>query len=83
MMKTLLELLGWIGSLEVIIAYGLNSYQRLRSDSFLFYFLNITGGLLLIVYSIYKSAYANTFINVVWVVIAVPAVIKLLRKSKR
>lgn len=82
-MEMLIEILGWIGSLEVIIAYGLNSYQRLRSDSLLFYFLNITGGLLLIIYSIYKSAYANTFINVVWVIIAVPAVIKLLRKSKR
>jgi hypothetical protein len=82
-METLIEILGWIGSIEVIIAYGLNSYQRMRSDSFLFYFLNITGGLLLIIYSIYKGAYANTFINVVWVIIAIPAVIKLLRKSKR
>lgn len=82
-METLIEILGWIGSVEVIIAYGLNSYQRLRSDSFIFYFLNITGGLLLIIYSIYKGAYANTFINVVWVIIAIPAVIKLLRKSKR
>jgi hypothetical protein len=83
MMETLIEILGWIGSLEVIIAYGLNSYQRLRSDTFLFYFLNITGGFLLIIYSLYKGAYANTFINVVWVIIAIPAVIKLLRKSKR
>ncbi|MFD0998331.1 hypothetical protein ACFQ21_03395 [Ohtaekwangia kribbensis] len=82
-METLIEILGWIGSFEVIIAYGLNSYQRLRSDTFLFYFLNITGGLLLIIYSIYKGAFANTFINVVWVIIAIPAVIKLLRKSKR
>lgn len=82
-MEMLIEILGWIGSVEVIIAYGLNSYQRLRSDSFIFYFLNITGGLLLIIYSIYKGAYANTFINVVWVIIAIPAVIKLLRKSKR
>lgn len=82
-METLIEILGWIGSFEVIIAYGLNSYQRLRSDSFLFYFLNITGGLMLIIYSMYKGAFANTFINVVWVIIAIPAVIKLLRKSKR
>lgn len=82
-MEMLIEILGWIGSFEVIIAYGLNSYQRLRSDSFLFYFLNITGGLMLIIYSMYKGAFANTFINVVWVIIAIPAVIKLLRKSKR
>ncbi|SKC57772.1 CBU_0592 family membrane protein [Ohtaekwangia koreensis] len=83
MMETLIEILGWIGSVEVVIAYGLNSYQKIKSDSPLFYALNITGGLLLIVYSIFKGAYANTFINVVWVFIAVPAVIKTLRKSKR
>jgi hypothetical protein len=73
--------MGWGGSLCLVIAYGLNSYQLIKSDSLLFYSLNIIGGIFLIVYSINKTAYANTFINVVWVVITVPAIIKSLRRQ--
>jgi hypothetical protein len=74
--------IGWAGSLCVIIAYGLNSYQKLRSDSLIFYALNVIGGIFLIIYSNYKEAYANTFINVVWVIIAIPAMLKVVFKSK-
>lgn len=81
-MKILIEVLGWAGSFAVVIAYGLNSYQKLRSDSIVFYLLNLVGGIFLIVYSCYKAAYANTFINIVWVIIAVPALIKVIKKAK-
>lgn len=77
-METLIHILGWTGSVMVIAAYGLNSYQKLASDSMAFLLLNLVGGVLLIIYSAYFSAFANTFINVVWVVIAVPAIFKKL-----
>lgn len=77
-MENLIEVLGWIGSVEVLLAYGLNSVQKLRSDSMLFYLLNLTGGLALIIYTIYKGAYASAFINVVWVIIAVIAIVRVL-----
>ncbi|MBA4058088.1 MAG: hypothetical protein C0490_25445, partial [Marivirga sp.] len=77
-MDVFIEILGWVGSVCILAAYGLNSYQKLKSDSILFYGLNIIGGILLIIYTIQKQAYANTFINVVWVIIAVPAILKVL-----
>ena len=80
-MNLLIEILGWIGSIEILIAYGLNSYQKLRSDSKTFYLLNLTGGILLIIYSIYKEAFPNAFINVVWVIIAVIAIVRLPKKK--
>ena len=79
---TLVDGLGWIGSFCVIVAYGLYSYQNIRSDSLIFYALNLVGGIFLIIYSNYKGAYANTFINVVWVIIAVPAMLRVIFKSK-
>ena len=82
MTLSLIDALGWIGSLCVLAAYGLNSYQLIKSNSILFYALNIVGGIFLIIYSTEKEAYANTFINIVWVIIAVPAVIKVLIKRK-
>lgn len=81
-MKLLIDIIGWIGSVAVIAAYGLNSYQKIKSDSYTFLVLNLVGGIALIVYSCYYTAYANTFINVVWVIIAVPALIKLTSRKK-
>jgi hypothetical protein len=81
-MKLLIDILGWIGSVLLIAAYALNSYQKIRSDSYIFLLLNIVAGVFLIIYSWYYTAFANTFINVVWVIIAVPALIKVFRKSK-
>ena len=65
----------------VIAAYGLNSYQKIKSNSIGFLLLNLFGGIALIIYSVYYTAYANTFINVVWVLIAIPALIKLISKK--
>jgi hypothetical protein len=76
----LIDILGWFGSLLVVVVYGLNSYQKIKSVSLLFYSANIIGGIFLVIYSVSKAAYANTFINIVWVVIAIPALIKLLRR---
>jgi hypothetical protein len=82
-MKLLIDIIGWSGSLMVIAAYGLNSYQKIASNSMVFYFLNLVGGSFLIIYSLYYTAYANTFINVVWVIIAIPALFQLIVKKKR
>jgi hypothetical protein len=81
-MELLIEVIGWIGSIEVLLAYGLNSYQKLKSDSMIFYVLNLTGGLALILYTVYKAAYASAFINVVWVIIAAAAIIRYHLKPK-
>ena len=76
-----MELLGWTGSVLVILVYGLNSYQKIRSDSVWFYLMNMCGGILLIIYSWYKDAPPNIFINVIWVLIAVPALVRIFFKK--
>lgn len=78
--KIIFEIIGWIGSLAILVAYALNSYQKLRSDSLTFIILNLTGGLLLMAYTFYKDALANTFLNLVWVIVAVVALIKILTR---
>jgi hypothetical protein len=81
-MKLLIDVLGWIASISILTAYGLNSYQKIKSDSYTFLLLNILGGVCFVIYTYYFKAYATTFLNVVWVIIAIPALIKMLRKSK-
>ena len=79
---TLIDIIGWIGSIEVIAAYGLNSYQKIKSDSLVFQLLNLTGGIFLIINTLYYSAYPSTFINVVWVIIASVAIVQIFRRKK-
>jgi len=82
-MKLLIDIIGWIGSVEVIAAYGLNSYQKIKSDSLVFQLLNLSGGIFLIINTIYYSAYPSAFINVVWVIIALVAIVQFFGKKKK
>jgi hypothetical protein len=77
----LITILGWIGSFEVLLAYGLNVANQLKSNSLTYILLNLTGGILLIIYTFYLKAYPNTFINVVWAVVAVGAMVQYFRKK--
>ncbi|MEX2234230.1 MAG: hypothetical protein WD824_18845 [Cyclobacteriaceae bacterium] len=81
MIDLLVEIIGWIGSIGILLAYGLNSYQKIRSDSIAFALLNLAGGIFLMIYTIYKEAFANTFVNLVWVVIALIALVRFVRRK--
>ena len=72
----LIEILGWLGSVMVILAYALNINKKLDSDSLLYYFLNITGSSLLIINTLYHHAIPSMMVNVVWVLIAIVAIFK-------
>lgn len=80
-MELFINILGWIGSIEVVAAYALNSSQKIKSDSITFQTLNLTGAIFLIINSIYKEAYPFTFINTVWAIIAVAAIVGIIRKK--
>lgn len=75
-LRTFADIVGWIGSLEVVLAYFLISYQKTTGRSVLYQTLNLTGALFLIVNTIYYGAYPSTFINIVWVGIAGVALVK-------
>ena len=73
----LTDIIGWIGSIEILAAFGLNSFQKIKSDSLAFQLLNLSGGIFLIINSIAHEAYPFTFINSVWVVISITALVKM------
>ena len=76
------DILGWIGSIAILSAFGLNSFQKIKSDALAFQLLNLVGGALLIINSVAHEAYPFTLINSVWVVISIAALTKILsRKS--
>ena len=79
---SLSDILGWVGSIEILAAFGLNSFQKMKSDSVTFQLLNLSGATFLIINSVSHEAYPFTFINSVWVAISLSAMIKIgLRKT--
>jgi hypothetical protein len=75
--KLFVEVIGWIGAVEVIIAYALNSSGTLESDSVIFQLLNLTGALFLIVNTWVNKAYPSMLINIIWTIIAIAALIRI------
>ncbi|NJO03268.1 MAG: hypothetical protein HC880_17710 [Bacteroidia bacterium] len=74
--KLIVDILGWIGSAAILLAYGMVSYQRVSAASGFYQGLNIVGSLFLIVNTAYYHAYPSTFVNIVWIIIAVLALLR-------
>lgn len=69
-MKIFIDIIGWIGSLEVIAAYLLVSFEFGKVNKKVYQGLNLTGSLFLIINTIYHGAYPSAFVNVIWMIIA-------------
>lgn len=83
MSQTLVDTLGWIGSIEILIAYALVSMERMPAKSPWYQLLNFTGSIFLVINTLYYKAYPSTFLNVVWGMVAVAILIKTLGKTKK
>jgi hypothetical protein len=72
----LIESVGWIGSVAIVLAYALNMFKKLASDSAAYYILNIGGSICLIVNTLYHHAIPSAVVNVIWIFIALVAVFR-------
>lgn len=66
----LMDVIGWIGAALVLSAYFLVSTKRLNGDSGPFQWLNLTGGIGLLINTLYYRAYPSSLVNIVWILIA-------------
>lgn len=67
--KLVIDILGWTGSVLYLLAYALVSMKKTEGDSVLYQGMNISAGILLVVYTLSLGAYATTGLNAVWVAI--------------
>ncbi len=71
-----IDLIGWVGAAALIIAYALVSSKRLSGQAIPFQVLNLFGGILLIVNTLYYRAYPSSFLNLVWAGIALATIVR-------
>ena len=68
--QLLIDILGWVGAISLLLAYFLVSRKKLSGDSLNYQLLNLAGGSLLTVNSLYYGAFPSVAVNVVWIGIA-------------
>ena len=65
------DAIGWAGAAALLIAYAMVSSKKLEGNSTAYQFLNIVGSLLLAANTIFYRAYPSSFVNLIWMGIAV------------
>ena len=65
-MDPLIEIIGWLGAVLVLSAYGLLSAHRLSSRSVTYQLLNIAGSIGLVINTGWNGAIPSAAVNVIW-----------------
>ena len=80
-METLIEIVGWVGGALILLAYGLVTSGRLAARSLAYQLMNLFGAIGFIINSGWYGAMPSVALNVVWLAIAVFALLRLRGKS--
>ena len=80
-MNVIVNVISWLGSIAVVLAYGLVSRKKLDGGSRGYQALNLLGSAFLMVNTIYLAAYPSAAINIVWASIALASIVRPARKS--
>lgn len=75
-MNLFVEIIGWIGAVLIVGAYFLNINGQWKSSSRLYIISNLLGGIFFTVNTLMHQAYPSMIVNIIWVFIAVAALLK-------
>ena len=73
---SIIEIIGWIGTILIVGAYFLNINGKVKSTSVPYIISNLIGGVLFSIYTYAHRTYPNMVVNVIWVFIAIAALMK-------
>lgn len=75
--------IGSVGAMLILVAFFLNQIHKLSNDSFSYDFINLVGGVMLLVYAVLLSSIPFLILNSVWVIVSLKDVIVTVRKKRR
>jgi hypothetical protein len=82
-MDLFVEAFGWVAAVLTLLAYGLLAAGRLTGRSIIYHVMNLLGGIGILLNSGWNGAYPSAAINVIWIGIALAALVKLAPRSGR
>lgn len=74
--KSVVEIVGWLGVVLILLAYSLNSFGVVTSESVGYQSLNALGALGIIVSSGTKRDWQPTALNLIWLAVALIALLR-------
>jgi hypothetical protein len=63
MEKTIIDVIGWTGTILYLIAYGMVSAKKVEADSWAYQGMNFVAGTMLIINTLYLQAYPSVGIE--------------------
>jgi hypothetical protein len=75
-MKTVVDVIGWIGALLILGAYALLSMGKLEGRSPIYQLMNVLGAAGFIVNSGWNGAYPSAALNIAWMGIGLYALVR-------
>ena len=70
------EITGWIGAFFALLAFGLNSFEVIDSQSLLYLGMYSLGCLLMAFYGFSKKAPASWVLNIIFLLVAILALLR-------
>jgi hypothetical protein len=80
--QLIIDIIGWVGAITLLLAYGSVSRGMVQGTSFGYQLANAIGSGGLLLNSTYHHAFPSTFVNIVWVGIAIVTMVKYRGRSK-
>lgn len=77
------EVIGWVGSGFLILAYALVSSKKLSPEDVPYQLTNLLGALCLLIYAIHTLAYPFVLVNAIWLLIGVNFLVKIFMKRDK
>ena len=81
-MNILIEIIGWIGTFLIVLAYFLVSSKKINSASKEYQLLNLFGALGTSINVWHHRTWPSFALQIIWGVIALTALAKMTRKNK-
>lgn len=78
-----ISFIGWLGAITFVVAYFLLSVGVLTAKRIPYHFLNAVGGICLVINSISLDDPPNFFVNLIWAVIAIYAILRILKLNRK
>jgi hypothetical protein len=73
------EIIGWYGTVAIVTAYALLSFNIISSSNIWYQILNGTGALGIVYISLKKKDYQPGVLNIIWAIIALIAIINIFK----
>ena len=76
------DIIGWIGMVLVLLAYGLLSTNKIKQGK-TYQFLNLFAATFMAIGLLPKNAWFSFTLQVIWALIAIIAIIKIVKQDNR